>query len=215
MSNAPGLLIFDWDGTLSNSLARIVACLQISARDCGLIPPTDEAGREIIGLGLGEALRTLFPGLEDGDLETLRESYSRHYADMDREPAPLYPGVLDTLVALRDGGFVLAVATGKSRRGYDRVVNGHGLGDFFHASRCADETASKPDPLMLHQLLNELSFAPDDALMVGDTEFDMDMAVRAGVPRVAVSYGAHHVSRLHPYRLVGCLDDFAGLLKLV
>lgn len=213
--DSPGLLVFDWDGTLSDSLARIVECLQISARDRGLLAPDDAAGREVIGLGLGEALAALFPELDSAELGALRESYSRHYTTLDREPAPFYPDVLDTLAALRDEGFVLAVATGKSRRGFDRVVEGHGLRGFFHASRCADETASKPDPLMLRQLLDELSFEAGEALMVGDTEFDMAMAVSAGVPRLGVSYGAHHPSRLEPYGLLGCLDRFGELLGVL
>lgn len=213
MSVRPALLIFDWDGTLSDSLARIVECLQLSARDRGLPPPTPEAGREVIGLGLGEALAALFPALDGGELAALRESYSRHYAALDREPAPFYPGVMDSLVQLREAGYLLAVATGKSRRGYDRVVKGHGLADFFHASRCADETASKPDPLMLRELLAEFGRAPTEALMVGDTEFDMAMARRAGVPRIAVSYGAHSVSRLHPYGLVAAVDRFPDILS--
>lgn len=211
---APGLLIFDWDGTLSNSLARIVTCLQMAARERGLDAPDEAAGREVIGLGLGEALAALFPELDSDELAALRESYSRHYVELDREPAPFYPGVLDTLAALRDDGFVLAVATGKSRRGFDRVIKGHGLDGFFHATRCADETASKPDPLMLHQLLTELAFDAEAALMVGDTEFDMAMAVSAGVSRVGVSYGAHHPSRLHAYGLLTCLDHFGDLLSL-
>ncbi len=209
------LLIFDWDGTLSNSLARIVECLRMAARDRGLPPPDEAEGREVIGLGLGEALSALFPGLGSGELLALRDSYSRLYTELDREPAPFYPGVLDTLGQLREEGFVLAVATGKSRRGFDRVVRGHGLADFFHASRCADETASKPNPLMLRQLLDELSFAPQQALMVGDTEFDMAMAADAGVARVGVSYGAHHRSRLQAWGLLGCVDRFQDIRHLL
>ena len=208
----PALLIFDWDGTLSDSLGRIVECLRLSALDRDLPPPTPEEGREVIGLGLGEALQALFPDLDSGALAALRESYSRHYAAIDQVPAPFYPGVMDTLLRLREGGYLLAVATGKSRRGYDRVVKGHELDGFFHASRCADETASKPDPRMLRELLAEFDRPPGAALMVGDTEFDMAMARRAGVPRIAVSYGAHAVSRLHPYGLVAAVDHFPDIL---
>ncbi|MFA5493385.1 MAG: HAD-IA family hydrolase [Porticoccaceae bacterium] len=213
MSRRPELLVFDWDGTLSDSLARIVECLQLSACEQGLPPPTGEQGREVIGLGLGEALHSLFPELDDARLAALRASYSRNYAFLDREPAPFYPGVLETLDTLRDAGFALVVATGKSRRGYDRVVAGHGLEGFFRASRCADETASKPDPRMLNELLAECGCPPGRALMVGDTEFDMAMAARAGVPRLGVSYGAHHPDRLQPYGLLACVDRFADILS--
>lgn len=213
MSRCPELLIFDWDGTLSDSLARIVECLQISAAEQGLLPPTPEQGREVIGLGLGEALHSLFPELDDIQLAALRASYSRNYVLLDREPAPFYPGVLETLDRLRSAGFALVVATSKSRRGYDRVVAGHGLEGFFHASRCADETLSKPDPRMVNELLAECGFQPEQALMVGDTEFDMEMAVRARVERLAVSYGAHHPDRLRPYGLLACVDRFADILS--
>lgn len=207
------LLIFDWDGTLSDSLGRIVECLQVSALDQGLAPPTPEQGREVIGLGLREALHSLYPALDDAALEALRSSYSGNYARLDQVPPAFYSGVAETLEQLKGEGYLLAVATGKSRRGFDRVVTGHGMAAFFHGSRCADETVSKPHPRMLHELLAEFDCAPDDALMVGDTEFDMEMAARAGVSRMGVSYGAHHASRLHPYGLQACLDQFAQIVE--
>lgn len=206
------LLIFDWDGTLSDSLGRIVECLQISALDQGLEPPTPVQGREVIGLGLREALHSLYPDLDDVALEALRSSYSGNYARLDQAPPAFYTGVVETLDHLKGRGYLLAVATGKSRRGFDRVVGGHGMVGFFHGSRCADETVSKPHPRMLHELLAEFDCAPGDALMVGDTEFDMEMAVRADVPRMGVSYGAHHASRLHTYGLQACLDEFAQIV---
>ncbi|HEX7764361.1 MAG TPA: HAD-IA family hydrolase, partial [Cellvibrio sp.] len=128
------------------------------------------------------------------------------------KPSDFFPGVMNTLHQLKDAGHTLTVATGKSRKGLDRIFGVLGLSDFFHATRCADETASKPDPLMLSQLLDEFQVAAADAVMIGDTEYDMDMARRIKMPRIAVSYGAHHIDRLHPYEPELCVDRFDQLL---
>ena len=215
VSKAFGLLIFDWDGTLVDSLARIVTCLQISSGELGLPVPSDEDSREIIGLGLPQALAKLFPGAEREEFLALRECYSRNFQDIDREPAPFYPTARETLEELKNKGYLLAVATGKSRRGLDRALQGHALTDFFDASRCADESVSKPDPRMLFELLEHFGLPADTACMVGDTEFDMDMAARAGVARIGVSYGAHGADRLHGYSLRGCAATFDEILAWV
>lgn len=209
------LLIFDWDGTLCDSLARIALCLQLAARDQGLEPPSEQEARDIVGLGLDEAMQVLFPDVDAGGRQRLREDYSRHFRSQDAQPSPLYPGVLETLVELADAGFMLSVATGKSRAGLDRVLKALDMGDFFHSSRCADETASKPDPLMLHALVNEHGLSPDQALMVGDTTFDMEMALKAGMPRLAVSYGAHTVERLLAYEPLAHIDRFADIAPIL
>ena len=205
------LLIFDWDGTLSDSLSRIAFCLRRAAVDCGLEQPSDEEVHEIVGLGLKEALQKLFPNIgDDQSIERLKESYSTHFMENDRVPSPFYPHVMESLTRLRDRGYRLAVATGKSRRGLNRVLQEKGLETFFHASRCADETRSKPHPLMLNELLQEFELRPEQAIMVGDTEFDMEMAQLAEVPRLAVSYGAHHASRLRRYQPFACIDCFSS-----
>lgn len=209
------LVIFDWDGTLSNSVDRIVECLQHAASETGLSIPTVAAGREIIGLGLKEALEQLFPGIDEPTFIALRQSYSLHYQSRDAQPAALYHGVQETLRHLKEMGMLLAVATGKSRAGLDRVLLGLDMQDYFDSSRCADETLSKPHPRMLHELLAEFDLAPHQAFMVGDTEYDMEMALRAGVPRLAVSYGAHDSGRLHRYGLVGCVDNIAEMIDLL
>lgn len=209
------VIALDWDGTLCDSLSRIVTCLQLSASQLGLPVPTNDEGREIIGLGLDEALGRLFPGINKHGIRDIREVYARYYIEQDKEPSGFYEGVLDTLENLKLRGFTLAIATGKSRKGLDRVLFSHGMQDFFHASRCADETASKPDPLMLKELMAEFSCPPESLLMVGDTEFDMDMARRAGVPRLAVSYGAHAAERLHQFEIEGCLDEFSSINNYV
>jgi len=206
------LLIFDWDGTLSDSLARIIECLQLAARDSNLPEPPGTAAREIIGLGLREALTALFPGIESDTIDRLRQSYSGHYLRQDRVPTPLFPNARETLQQLRDRGLLLAVATGKSRRGLDRVLAEHGLDAFFDATRCADETESKPSPRMVEELLASLAVVPEHALVIGDTEFDMEMARRARVPRIGVSYGAHPAERLRRYDLRACLDRIEEIL---
>ena len=211
------LLIFDWDGTLSDSLARIAYCLRCAAIDNQLPPPSEQQAREIVGLGLVEAFNRLFPEVDDSALiARLRDSYSRHFAAHDAVPSPFYPHVQEALTRFRDDGYFIAVATGKSRRGLDRVLREKGLQGFFHATRCADETQSKPHPQMLHELTRHFGVKSSQGVMVGDTEFDMEMARRAEMPRLAVSYGAHHPERLRRYQPIACVDCFsevAGVLN--
>jgi len=209
------LLIFDWDGTLCDSLGRIVASVRASALESGLPEPSEEAARNVIGLGLREALALLFPALSDVDLEALRQRYAGQYVERDQEPSPLYPRVLETLRGLREEGFLLAVATGKSRKGLDRVLEGLALGELFDATRCADETCSKPDPMMLRELMEYFGVSPDEALMVGDTTWDLGMARNAGMPRVGVSYGAHAPDRLLPYAPLAVLDCLSEVQYIV
>lgn len=207
------LFIFDWDGTLCDSKEKITKAMQLASRDLGWEPLVDEVIHNIIGLGLPEAIHRLYPEVELPCRQRLREAYVDHFLSLDKEsPSDFFPGVVETLSQLKAAGHSLAVATGKSRKGLDRIFDVHGFTNFFHASRCADETASKPDPLMLMQLLEEFQVATDDAVMIGDTEYDMEMARRIAMPRVAVSYGAHHISRLHPYEPELCLDRFDQLL---
>lgn len=210
------LVIFDWDGTLLNSLGKISRCMQLAAADAELDHRDEEAIRGIIGLGLPEALATLYPGVSDAPLELLRQRYSHHFLREDTQPCEFYPGVQVTLEQLKSGGHQLAVATGKSRAGLNRVLGNLGWESYFHASRCADETCSKPDPLMLSELLAELDYDVEDAVMVGDTEFDLAMAATLGMRRIGVSYGAHPVSRLsrhEPEAIIDSIEDLPGLLQ--
>ncbi|MEP1896963.1 MAG: HAD-IA family hydrolase [Alloalcanivorax venustensis] len=209
------LVIFDWDGTVMDSTGRIIACMHKAGADLCLPVLEDDAVREIIGLGLPEALRTLYPGIDDGALERMRERYAVHFVAAEASPSRLYPGARETLAALRGAGLRLAVATGKSRKGLDRVWASSGLGDSFDASRCADETHSKPHPAMVTELLTELRVAPERALVVGDTSFDLQMARDAGVDRVAVSYGAHPVDRLMNFHPLAVIDALPQLLPLL
>jgi phosphoglycolate phosphatase len=206
------LFIFDWDGTLIDSTAKIVGAMQAAIGELDLAPRTDAAVRNIIGLGLPEAVQHLYGDLSAAGRQALRDSYARHFVAADREPCRLFPEVLATLQALRERGCLLAVATGKNRRGLTRVLGGLGMLEFFDASRCADETRSKPHPQMLHELLRELSIPAGGAVMVGDTEYDMAMAQQAGMARIAVDYGAHAVERLLPYAPALVLARFGQLL---
>lgn len=206
------LLVFDWDGTLVDSIARIVESMRAAADACAL-PQLDEMTiRGIIGLGLPEAIRSLYPQLEDpARVEVFRRVYSDHYLALEREPSPLFPGVRESLLAFREQGYLLAVATGKTRRGLDRVLAGHGWLDFFDITRCADETASKPDPRMLREILAHCGVASGRALMVGDSPFDLQMAHAAGMTAVAVGYGAQPLAVLQEHRPHLAIDEFAAL----
>jgi phosphoglycolate phosphatase len=205
------LLIFDWDGTVIDSTARIVSSMQSAARDLDLRHLQDHEAREIIGLGLPEAIQALYPGIDNELLVPMRERYVYHYMEGDSTPTSLFPGVQKTLESLHKKGYRLAVATGKSRHGLDRVLEDTGLGWLFEVTRCADETTSKPHPHMLEEILAQSGVSVDSAVMIGDTEFDLKMGVQAGMATIAVSYGAHHIDRLKQYNPVLEMHAFQDL----
>ena len=200
------LVIFDWDGTLCDSAPEIVMAMQDAAREHRLTVPGAAAVREIIGLSLPLAIARIFPGLSEDRVAALAESYSVHFRAHASE-SRLYEGARETLEALALRGFQLAVATGKSRRGLDRVLGELGMQSLFHATRCADETRSKPDPLMLEELLQECGREPAEALMVGDTEYDLEMANAAKAGGLGVDYGVHSRERLLACSPLGCLSS--------
>ncbi len=208
------LFVFDWDGTISDSTGRIVQCMHQAADALTLPALEDHQVREIIGLGLPEAIQTLYPELEGSDVGAMRDAYVEHFVAADHEPSNFFPEVESTLETLLERGHHIAVATGKSRAGLNRVLSSHSWDDYFHSSRCADETASKPHPKMLHELLGEFDIHAQETVMVGDTEFDMEMARRAQVPRIAVDYGAHHIDRLKPYKPIMCVSNFRQILDV-
>ena len=206
------VLIFDWDGTLVDSIKRIVAAMHMASDICAVPRCTDEEVRAIIGLAMPQAYDVLYPAADDADLkQRYIHAYSEQYLLLEEEPSPFYPGVLDALEHYRSAGYKLAVATGKSRRGLHRVLSGHNMVDYFDITRCADETRSKPDPLMLHEILNYCAATPEQAIMVGDSPFDLRMAKNANVPSVAVSYGAQPLSVLHQEQPILAIDDFYEL----
>jgi phosphoglycolate phosphatase len=208
------MIIFDWDGTLCDSVAQIVRSVQGVAREMGLPVPSEAEAANIIGLSLHRAMEVLFPEVPPAELEQLISGYSSQYVANEEAPPAMFPGALETLNELRGRGFELAVATGKSRRGLDRVLRVMGMEDMFDATRCADETTSKPDPLMLNELLLERSISPERAVMIGDTEYDLEMAVNAGISSVGVSFGVHSIERLAVHKPVAIVDSLPQLLEL-
>jgi phosphoglycolate phosphatase len=205
------LLIFDWDGTLCNSIGRIVESMHAASTRAGYALCDDLAVKGIIGLGLPEAIRTLYPEIGDDELIAFRQHYADHYMALDAQPSPLFEGVAQAMEAFRADGYHLAVATGKARRGLDRVLKAHGWEAYFDATRAADETASKPHPLMLEQILAQCGVSPRQALMVGDASFDLMMARNAGMDSVAVSYGAQSAEALQAYEPRLTIDRFSEL----
>ena len=206
------LLVFDWDGTLMDSAAVITASLRDACADLLLPVPTEERARYVIGLGLTEALKYLVPELPATGYPALLERYRYHFTRQDRDTT-LFGGTSEMLHGLRDAGFKLAVATGKSRRGLDRALDATGLNKVFDATRCADEGFSKPHPGMLLWLLEELDVTRERAVMIGDTSHDLEMAVAAEVAHIGVSYGAHPRKNLLAHQPLACLDTFAELAQ--
>ena len=185
------LIVFDWDGTLFDSTMLIVRCIQAGCRDLGVEPPSDHDAAYVIGLGLHDALQHAVPGLAADRYPELGQRYRQHYW-ASKDQLLLFPGTLVMLQALKQRQHLLAVATGKNRRGLDDALAHAQLNGVFDGSRTADETAGKPDPLMLRELMAEFDIKPERTLMIGDTTHDLQMAANAGTPRVGVSYGAHH-----------------------
>lgn len=184
------LIAFDFDGTLIDSTAAIIESIQSAALDIGVPMPSKERASHIIGLGLLDALRHAMPDLPQDRYRDLSERYRYHYLARDHE-LRLFSGVELMLEELAAAGYLLAVATGKSRLGLNRALSSTGLDSWFQSSRCADECHSKPHPQMLEELMEEFSVAPEATLMIGDTTHDLNMARNAGVHAVAVAYGAH------------------------
>lgn len=210
------LVVFDWDGTLIDSTGRIADCLHAAAQDVGMPLLARERYLGIIGLGLPEAFRTLYPDSDETTRQELRRHYARHYIARGEEaPCQPYDGAVDLLDTLQARGVRLAVATGKNRPGLERAFDQTGLRERFHATRTADETASKPDPQMLNEILSELHVPPQRALMVGDTGFDLEMAARAGVASVGLTHGAHGADELRRHRPVALIDHLRHVLSVV
>lgn len=211
MNRRYDLIVFDWDGTLMDSEAKIVTCMQAAIADVDLPDPGRAAVRQIIGLGLQEAMRALFPAADAADCERLAARYREHFLHLDRTESALFPGVTAGLEAFARAGYRLAVATGKARRGLDRVLEETATAHLFCATRCADEAFSKPHPRMLEDILDQTGVEAQRALMVGDTSYDLEMARNAGVAGLAVSYGAHPRERLMACRPLACLDSFRAV----
>ena len=204
------LLVFDWDGTLMDSAGTIVSSIQNACRDLDLPVPSDAASRHVIGLGLQEAMEMLVPELGAEGYERLVDRYRHYYLGQDSS-IPLFEGVAQAIADLHDAGFLLAVATGKSRRGLARALEHSGLGAYFHSTRCADECFSKPHPCMIDKIMNEMGVAPARTVMIGDTSHDLEMARNAGVSSLAAGYGAHPAEGLGDYDALHVCTSFAEL----
>lgn len=211
MNKQYSLLIFDWDGTLMDSEAHIVACMQAAMRQEDVEVLGGHQIRQIIGLGLEEALQTLYPQHSATQTSALVDAY-RHYFFSDEIPASeLFAGAYATVAGLAQQGFDLAIATGKSRRGLDLVLPQSGLDQFFHITRCADETFSKPHPLMLEEILTDYNTDVSRALMIGDSIYDLQMANNIKMDALAVSYGVHERAQLQEHKPVGMIDQITEL----
>jgi len=211
MTQTTQLIVFDWDGTLMDSEARIVDCMRASIEDLSLPSRSRQQMTEIIGLGLAEALAILYPKGTAAEHQALTERYRYHFVEANQTPTALFPGVKAMLAELSQQGHFLAVATGKGRRGLDRVLEETNTKQYFHATRCADESFSKPHPQMLEEIMDSLGVENKDCLMVGDTEYDLQMANNAGVRSLAVSYGVHDLARLLNCKPLDCVDDIPAL----
>ena len=193
------LVVFDWDGTLMNSVDHITWCLREALQETGLDDRPDHELQQVIGLGLDEAMRALVPGMQANFYDSIVASYRHHWLRSPPGLTRFFEGIPELLNSLHDSGFPMAIATGKSRRGLDKQLVEENISHMFAATRCADESESKPAPDMLLEIMQELGTAAENTLVVGDTEFDMQMAHTAGCDRIAVSYGVHDVSKLSPY----------------
>lgn len=211
MSKEFELIVFDWDGTLMDSEARIVNCMKIAIDELNLSARTDNELRNVIGLGLKEALLTLYPKGTDETFNQLIEHYRQHFMFTDDTPTELFHGVAEMLKSLAERGHYLAVATGKGRIGLDQAMAETGVGDYFQVTRCADESRSKPHPQMLEEIMGFLGASPDTTLVVGDTEYDLQMAHNARASSLAVSYGVHEKERLLACQPLDCVDNMQEL----
>lgn len=209
------LVIFDWDGTVMDSVGRIVSSMRAAALKSELIVPSEFAVKQIIGLSLDPAFDILFPQSNQIQRQQLLAHYRDHYTLYDTTPTPLFAGVELVLQQLKDSNIKLAVATGKQRRGLTRMFAETGLEKYFDTSRCADEAQSKPHPDMLQQILRELDLPAQQAVMVGDTSHDMKMAQAIAMPRVGVTHGVHGRDVLSQFAPKAIIDTMPELLQVI
>jgi len=209
------LIIFDWDGTLINSIDWIASCLQYAAAQYNCPIPESQAAKDVIGLSINKAMQTLFPEVDEQTQQQLVACYSQKYFSKQISKDDLFPGVYEMLIELNEAGYQLAVATGKNRAGLQEALRATGTEELFCITRCADETASKPDPRMLNEIMQHTDTAKERALMVGDSIHDLQMALNAHISAIAVSCGAHSEEFLQQYNPLLCLQQPSELLTII
>ena len=209
------LLVFDWDGTLVDSIERIVTSLQYASKRAAGLDVSETQAKDVIGLGLMEAITKLHPELDakhqTTKLTNIAETYRQHYLYESTVPAPLFTGVDNLLNELRHEGYTLAISTGKSRIGLEQSIAEHKMANYFTTTRCAGENKSKPHPEMLHEILNELNFSAGKALMIGDSEHDLKMAGNARMKCIGVTHGVHDANTLEKHNPLVCLNNITDL----
>lgn len=210
MSKRYDLIVFDWDGTVMDSTAVIAGSIQAACRDLDLTVPSDETARHVIGLGLLQALRQAVPDAPEEMYEPLIARYRYHFLTQDGA-IPLFDGARETIAELHGAGYWLGVATGKNRNGLERALTTTDMKQYFHATRTAEQTFSKPNPAMLFELMDELGVSAERTLMIGDTTHDLLLAQNAKVDAVALGHGAHPPEQLRELDPLALLDDFAQL----
>lgn len=209
------VVIFDWDGTVMDSVGKIVNSVRIAAERLTLPVPTEHAAKQIIGLSLEPAFKTLFPDSTAAERELLSEHYKDVYSNVDRTPTPLFEGAELVFSTLRQRGYQLAVATGKARRGLDRMFAETKTGHHFITSRCSDEAQSKPHPQMLQHILSELKLVPAQAVMIGDSRYDLMMAHSIEMPRIGITHGVHGHAEFSPFAPHAVVDNLTALLDIL
>lgn len=205
------LLVFDWDGTLLDSKAQIINCMQSAIGELGLESRADEQITNIIGLGLEKGVAQLYPMMELKLVTKTAQTYREHHIYKDKTPTPLFDGAKEALIKLREAGYDLAIATNKSRRGLDKGLSETGLVDLFPITRTVDDTHPKPNPQMLEEILTDHNLDASKALMIGDSEYDLQLANNTKVDGLAVSYGVHGLMRLLKQDPVGFIDQIGQL----
>ncbi|MBO6850572.1 MAG: HAD-IA family hydrolase [Marinobacter sp.] len=211
------VVIFDWDGTLVDSVEHIADSLHQAATELGYPALEREAYRDIIGLGMVEALEKLYPGISREQMNTIREGYGRYFFSKVTTPQNVFEGMAEVVADIRAGGRGCSVATGKSRKGLEGALVSSGLGPHFEITRCADETRSKPHPAMLEEILAFYGIKPAEAVMIGDTRYDLEMAQRIGMPSIGVEWGVHKrdvLGHYAPHAIVDSVPDLREVLGL-
>ncbi|ORU92919.1 MAG: hydrolase [Cycloclasticus sp. symbiont of Bathymodiolus heckerae] len=207
------LIVFDWDGTLVDSIDWIVDCIQYVAKVEELPKPTEQACKDIIGLSLSNAMLVLFPDITEVTKASMVASYRTRYLSKNTSGGDLFTGVIPVLQMIKEQGKLLAVATGKGQSGLDRGLDGTGIRSFFDYLRCAENMQSKPSPHMLFDIMEESNIEPARTLMVGDSTLDLIMANKAGVASIGVTTGAHSYEKLMQEAPLACISNLVELIK--